>query len=233
MEINDFYYYKNNVIAKHMMSKALSKHRKALKLEKAKSINDFVFSLLSAIITLYIAYYSKDYGIISVGKIIVSYIFFYYVIFKPSLWIIDKLKYIYRSILIKSYSKVDINELSNDFNNDVINQVYHSYYLLIYNNNNSDPILKNYHIYESLFNVEQALDSINDIFNDDAIDKFKKMDFSTIHINRIKVVFDMLRIIYTKLYSKKIKGINNDLINIKTTYNNLAKLLDLSIPTIT
>ena len=227
MKINDYYYYKKNVIAKYMMSKVLSGHRAAIKKEKAKSINDFVFPLLSAVVSLYIAYFSKDYGLVTVLIVIASYIVFYYVIVKLFLYLIDKIKYCYRSYWVKA-TKVDIIELSNDFNNDVINQIYLSYSLLSYEQENSDLNLKKYYLYESLFNLEQALDSINDIFNEETIDEFIKTGFTYIHFYRIKVVFDMLKTIYTKLESEKNDEIETELVNIWTSYNNLTKLLSIS-----
>lgn len=217
------------------MSTELFKHREALKQEKDNKINDFVIPIFSAVVSLSITYYSKNFQKNDLIYFFYSLCAFFVVLFL--LKIIVPLISKYYSIFLNNIKKIDIEEiksnndienLTNDFNYDVTNRIYFSY-SLISENECSDLNLKKYYFFESFFYFEKSLDALKIIFNEKTVDILITDNESYIHTYRIENAFEMLsNIFYIISKSEYSCLLSHDLINAKATYNGLAIILSKS-----
>lgn len=233
MKINDYSFYRKQLLSRHIMSLELEDHREALKKDKSKDIYDFFIPLFSAVVSIAIAYYSKDFNfnsIINVLIIISSFLFTY--VFVVFIFIpIKKVIIIWYSDHIK-VSKVeeikgvkDIENIVDIFNYDILNQIYLSYCLVDDSENREKlkkkSLLHEYYVYESYFHFEKSLLSLNKYFQEDSINKIFGAQINYIQKFRIEIAFKLLKGVFDIL-SKENK-INGELANSKITYNQLVK----------
>ncbi len=233
MKITDYSFYKKNVLLRHMMSKELDKHRAALKQEKSKKINDFVIPIFSGVLSLSITYYSKDFKLENlryVGTTLLAYLLLYFIIAKLLLpcfkWLLEWIRNSFKSIDVNDLkSEDDILNIVNDFNCDVINQIYLSY-SLITDNEDLDLNLQKYYNLESFFYFDKALGLLKDVFNEKTMQKLFNENISHIQTYRIENAFDLLKKIFDIIDASETSDrLKKDLINSRATYNNLAQVL--------
>jgi len=227
--MDEYSFYKKSSLNRHNMYKELLKHREARKDEEKKKINNFVTPLLSAIVTLSIAYYInsgfKIKQVLYVFCIIVIYIGFYF-LSKLVIMLFYKINNrVVKHSTVNSIKK--LKEIANDFNYDIVNRVFLSFYL-VSKNDKSDILLK-FNIIESLFHLEKSVSMLKKIFHPNSIQKLVT-DHELIKPYRISITLDIMKETLNFIDTNKFVNLGNLEINdIKDSINFIINMLNRNI----
>lgn len=229
MKIDDYSFYKKNALTRHNMSRELLKHRKELD-ESKKNIINFVVPVFSAVVSLSIVFYTQEFNfrfITNVAFVIFSFAALYFLT-RGFIYFVEKVRVFINDHFLnigstKNVSDEKLDDFKNNFNYDVVNQIYFSYCLLT-NNEEVDILLKRYYYIESLFYVEKSLGLMKSVYELDIKKEIEENNF--IQKYRIEIVFNILNEILKKIKSAKYDILNNDLINAVESYNNLVETLN-------
>lgn len=229
MKIDDSFFYRKNALTNYMMSEALSKHRGLLKKENKSKINSFIFPVLSAIVSIFLA--KELEGTLKNWLVIVllipAYLILYYSISNIFVFVQDKVLATINKYWDKR-KKYDPEELCYKFNYNIVNQIYYSYSLINDIDGEKDTYMIDYNVYESFINFENSINELNQVFNKETIEYFQEVDFGNIYIFRIKLYFSMLEAVYNKLleFDAPEKIGNIKLSNLREKYNRLVDTLN-------
>ncbi|NOQ27598.1 MAG: hypothetical protein GQ564_19720 [Bacteroidales bacterium] len=232
MNFKDFSYYKKNSLARYYMSRELFNHRIAQKKDKSKGINDFVIPILSAVISLSIAYFAGRFDKDSLK--IIALIFFSYLILYFSLVhiVVPIVQWFYSFVVtfilgIKA-KKTDIEDLVDSFNYEIINQTHLSYSMISELSNNISEIDKRFFFMESFFHFEKSIDLGITIINNDTIGDLQDRNHFKIPTYRVEIVIEILKKSYSLLEENKIENENliTDLTNAKSKLNYIILILN-------
>jgi hypothetical protein len=245
MKINDYSYYRKNALSQNILSKELSKHREEIIKSQKNNLSGISAPILSAVVSVSVAILAKDYSVqehisdqgwwIVLLCAIFSYLIFNYVVVRITIKAYELLReYIDERGSQNTKSKPDIIKLSQDYNNEIVSQVYLSYFYIkeheidessIEGAKEIDKIIRIHYLRESFFNFDSSLKSLNNIFYEESILAFQRDKFESIKTYRIASLFTLLFEIYKEFAnSSNIPAI--DLKEARLRYNGLAKCLN-------